>query len=107
MFKLFRKKEEKRRDLEKELQEFKEKNKEYFNYYAFDGENVIIYKEPYILKDIIVMSFITENTPKDYHTYMELWDLELKYGKNFLKEHRNNFLKIKRQLERLGINLQK
>ena len=107
MFKFFRKKEEKRRDLEKELQEFKQEYNKYFNCYAFDGENIIIYKEPYILKDDIVMSFLTENTPKDHHTYAELWVLQLKYGKNFLKDHRINFLRIKRQLEKFGFKFEK
>jgi len=52
MFKLFKSKEEKQVDKQKELEEqlnkFIAKNKDYFNSYCFDGKNIIIYKEPRI-----------------------------------------------------------
>ncbi len=31
----------------------------------------------------------------------------LKYGEDFLKEHRNNFIKLKDQMEKLGLSVTK
>lgn len=109
MFKLFKTKEEKQEDkqksLEKELQEFTDKYKKYFNCYAFTGKDVVIYREPKIVENELVISVIRVDTPKGYVNYGLIWLLNLQYGEDFLKQHRHNFIKLKDQMEKLGLLL--
>lgn len=111
MFKLFKSKKEKQVDkqkqLEKELEEFDNKYRQYFNSYAFNGEEIVIYKQPYIKQGEIVMGFITSDTLKEFQVVIPLWIMQSKYGKDFLRLHRFNYIKIKDQLEKLGLTVSK
>ena len=110
MWNIFKSKKEKSeiksKNLQEELEDFIKKYKDYFNCYAFAGTNIIIYKEPQIKNDKLVLRFIVSNTPKGYSNYDEIWCFQLKYGENFLEEHRTRFLKLKTQLEQLGLKLE-
>lgn len=112
MFGLFKNKEKKQEDvqksLENELKEFTEKYQEYFNCYAFNGKDIVIYKEPQILEGELVMNYIDANTPKGYVNRHFVWILNLKYGsENFLIQHRENYIKLKDQMEKLGLSVTK
>jgi len=108
---IFKSKEEKKVDKEQELLEelriFTQKYKQYFNCYAFDGKDLVIYKEPEIKDGEIIMNFIFENTAKGTVNYQPLWKFTFMYDINFLERHRNNFIRIKRQASRLGLELKK
>ena len=107
MFGLFKTKEKKQENkqesLEKKLQEFKDKYKDCFNCYAFTGENIVFYKEPKIVDNELVMTFIKADTPKGYESVAIVWSLDMKYGEDFLKKHTYTFAKIKDQLEKFKI----
>jgi hypothetical protein len=112
MFGLFKskkkKQEDKQKSLEKELQEFTDNYKKYFNCYAFTGEDIVIYEEPVIKNNNIVMNYITRETPKGYVNNLPVWLLILKYGgDDFLKQHRHNYIKLKDQMESLGLSVTK
>lgn len=110
MWNIFKSKKEKAeiksKTLQKELEDFIKKYKDYFNCYAFTGTYIIIYKEPQIKDDKLILNFITTNTPKGYSNYDEICYFQFKYGEDFLKEHRTRFLKLKTQLEQLGLKLE-
>lgn len=111
MFGLFKTKKQKQEDakisLEQELKSFTEKYKDYFNCYAFTGRDIVIYKEPKIQNNKLVMAMVTVDTPKDYFSIVDIWILQLKYGDDFLKNHRNNFIRLKDQMEKFGIRVEK
>lgn len=111
MFGLFKNKEtkqvDKQKQLEQELEEFDNKYRQYFNSYAFNGEDIIIYKKPYIREGEVVMGVITSDTPEGLQMVSPLWLMKLKYGEEFLRTHRFHYLKIKDQLEKLGLTVEK
>lgn len=107
MFKLFKTKEDKAKTLQVKLEQFIFENKKYFNSYCFTGKNVVIYKEPEIVGDRLVLNFITERTPKGYTNQEDIWFLELKYDDNFMKRHRAMFITLKSQMEKLGLQVTK
>jgi len=111
MFKLFKSKEEKQvdkqKELEKQLNEFIAKNKDYFNSYCFDGKNIIIYKEPQIKNNELVLWYIDINTPEGYMNCQPIWLFDLKFGNDFMKQHRINFIKLKDQMQKLGLSVTK
>lgn len=111
MFRLFKTKEEKQKDkqksLEKELQEFTDKYKQYFNCYAFTGKDVVLYKEPKIVENELIISLIKADTPKGYEIYQSVWLLNFQHGEEFLKRHRHNFIKLKDQMEKLELSVTK
>ena len=111
MFGLFRtkekKQENKQKSLEKELQEFTDKYKDYFNCYAFTGKEIVLYKEPKIVDNELVITLIKADTPKGYVKYLSVWFLNMTYGEDFLNRHRNNFIKFKDQMEKLGLSVTK
>jgi len=111
MFKLFKTKKEKQEDkqksLKKELEDFTEKYQKYFNCYAFTGKDIFIYHEPKILDNELVITLTKVDTPEGYVNNIPIWFFNLKYGENFLKEHKNNFIKLKDQMEKLGLSVTK
>ena len=111
MFGIFKSKEKRQEDkqisLEKELQEFKDKYEEYFICYAYTGKEFVIYKEPEIMNGKIVMNYITVETPDDYVSQFPVRGFHLNYGKDFLKQHKHNFIKLKAQMKKLGLALTK
>lgn len=96
-----------RAKLEEELESFEEKYKEYFNKYAFNGKDIIVYRHPIILNNKLVMSFIRVETIKGHVDYKEIWRFNIAYGEGFLERHRYNYLKIKDQMEKLGLKIVK
>jgi len=108
---IFKSKEEKakvkRENLEKELEDFTKKYKEYFNSYAFTGRQVVIYREPEIKDGKLIINYITESTTQGYTNYYGLWRIQAMYGEDFIKQHRINFLRLKNQFERLGLKIEK
>jgi len=97
---------DKQKKLEEELNEFIAKNKDYFNSYCFDGNNFIIYKEPEIRNGKeLVLGFIDIDTPNGYINFLPIWLLNLKHGENFMKEHRIRFVKLKDEMEKLGLSV--
>lgn len=107
MFKLFKSKEEKIQDKQKELEEFTEKYEEYFNSYCFDGKEILVYKEPRIKDNELVLYYRTSTTPEGYFNFLPIWVLDLKYGEGFMKKHRKEFLMIKDQMKKLGLSVTK
>ena len=111
MFGLFKSKEKRQEDkqisLEKELQEFKDKYEEYFNCYAHTGKEFVIYKEPEIMNGRIIMNYITVETPDNCVSYFPVRGFQLNYCKDFLKQHRHNFINLKDQMKKLGLALTK
>lgn len=107
MFNLFKTKEEKDKILQGKLEQFILENKDYFNSYCFNGKDIVIYKEPEIIGNRLVLNVITENTPKGYTNFKDISFLELQYDDNFMKRHRNMFIKIRSQMENLGLHITK
>ena len=105
MFKLFKTKEDKAKTLQTKLEQFILENKEYFNSYCFTGKDVVIYKQPEIKNDKIVLNFITESTPKGYCNFQEISLLELRHDENFMKRHRIAYIRLKSQMEKLGLQI--
>lgn len=97
----------KQKTLVEELEEFKTKYSKYFNSYAFDGKHLIIFKTPEIKDGKIILNYITPTTPKGYQNYKELSLLQWRYGENFMEEHRNAFINLKGEFEKLGVQLTK
>lgn len=108
LFKNKKKQEDVQKSPENELKEFTEKYQEYFNCYAFNGKDIVIYKEPQLLNGELVINYIDVNTPKGYVNRNLVWGLELYYdSKDFLIEHRSNYIKLKDQMEKLGLSVTK
>ena len=108
---IFKSKQEKEKIKEKSLQEqledFTKKYSNYFNSYAFNGKHIVIYKEPEIKDGKIILNYINKNTAKGYQNYAELWLFQLQYGEEFMKQHRNAFINLKDEFEKLGLKLEK
>lgn len=108
---IFKSKQEKEKIKEKSLQEqledFTKKYSNYFNSYAFDGKHIVIYREPEIKDGKIILNYINKNTAKGYQNYAELWLFQLQYGEEFMKQHRNAFINLKDEFEKLGLKLEK
>ncbi|HPA36953.1 MAG TPA: hypothetical protein PLA16_11345, partial [Chitinophagales bacterium] len=58
-----------------------------------DGKNIIIYKEPQIKNNELVLWYIDINTPDGYMNCHPIWLFDLKFGDNFMKQHKINFIK--------------
>ena len=116
MFDIFKSKEERQKikelelqkkelELQKELDDFIQKNKPYFNSYCFTGKDIIIYRTTAIIDGELVLYFKDKDTPKGIIRSYSLHWLKMGYGENFMELHRMNFIRLKDQMEKLGISL--
>lgn len=109
MFNIFKSKEQKQKikelELQKELDDFIQKNEPYFNSYCFNGKNIIIYKTPAILDGEVVLYFKDKDTPKGVIRSLDVRGAKAWYGENFMEQHRKKFIILKDQMEKLGISL--
>lgn len=116
MFNIFKSKEQKQKfkevelqkkevELQKELGDFIQKNKPYFDSYCFNGKDIIIYRTPAIVDGEVVLYFKDKDTPKGIIKSQNVRWLEMGYGENFMELHRMNFIRLKDQMEKLGISL--
>lgn len=109
MFNIFKSKEQKQKikelELQKELDDFIQKNKPYLNSYCFDGKNIIIYKTPAIVDNEVVLYFKDKDTPKGIIQSLNVRWFKMMYGENFMEQHRKKFIILKDQMEKLGISL--
>ena len=109
MFNIFKTKEQKAREkkekLEKKLEEFRTKYESYFNSYCYDGQKVVIYGEPLILDGKLYLQFVDADTPEGFYNYAELWWFQFKFGEDFVKQDRIRFVKLKEQLQKLGVSM--
>ena len=101
------KKEKKQHKLKKELEEFTSKNKDYFNTFCFNGKNVVIYKKPEIFDGVIVLNYIDIKTPTKHTSYLSVDIFNSHYGVDFMRNHRTNFITIKSDMEKLGLEIKK
>ena len=107
MFNFFKQKEKRQKSLIKNLRELTEEYEEYFNCYSFTGKNIIIYKKFEIVNNELVLVFIDKDTPRGYVSNKPFWVLQMQYDENFIKKHRLNFVRLKEQLEKFGLSVNK
>ncbi len=107
MWKLFKSKEEKQKNLEKELVELNNKYFKEINSYCKINCYIFILKGFKIENNKIYIQYIDKDTINGYVNNVELWFFELKYGTLDFKKARFEFIVFKDELKKIGIKLEK
>ena len=103
----FKNKEEKVIDLNKELILLIEKNKDSINTYCKIGQDIFMFLG-FVIKDRqIFVKFKNENTLDGYNNLLDIDIWDLKYDELNFNRMRINFLKLKENLAKIGLKLEK
>ncbi len=111
MFSIFKNKEVRQKEslnsAEQNIKILNDKYSDIINSYCMFYNYVFIFKGFCIKENIINIQFIDKDTPESYISLHKLWIWELKYGNSDLHTLRDNWLKFKKQLNGLGLKIDK
>lgn len=100
-------KEEKQQELQKELDELNLKYKNEINSYCKINNFIFIFLGFMIQDNRICVKFIDKNTLEDCSSYISMNGFWIKYDTVDFQSARFEFLKFKRDLEQIGLELKK
>ena len=102
-----RKNKEEKIDLQKEEDILTEKYKNEINSYCKIANYIFILKGFKHDDKYVCVKFIDKDTPKDYIMYLDIYWFSVKYGHNDFSKMRYEFVVFKRDLEEVGLKLEK
>lgn len=100
-------KEEKQQELQKELDELNLKYQNEINSYCKINKFIFIFLGFMIRNNRICVNFIDKDTMKDCYSYLDIDIFRLKYDNVDFNSARFEFLKFKKNLEQIGLELKK
>lgn len=83
----------------------KQLNGQYLNKYCFDGTNIVVYTNIIIHSNNICVTYYNHTTPKHVRYINTILSFKNKYGAEFMKTHRDNFLSLVSMLDTMGISV--
>jgi hypothetical protein len=101
--KLFKSKEEKLIDLEKEFNKLNDEYKDIIGKYCMIGTYVFKFKGFKIDRDKIAIQFVDKDTPNGYTNYMNFDAWLMRYDFVDLKKIRYAFIHFNEELKRMGL----
>jgi hypothetical protein len=100
-------KKEKQRELQEELDELNSKYQNEINSYCKINNFIFIFLGFMVLDNRICVKFIDKDTPKNCSSYFDMDAFLIKYDTVDFHSARFDFLKFKKNLEQIGLELKK
>lgn len=97
--------------LNEKVKELNEKYKDYLNVVSYFNNKIVVFKNFYLNKKDnklnIYLTLDNEDCLEDHYTSIDYNHLKMKYGHDFLRESRFEFLKIKKGLKYFNVEMNK